>query len=362
MTRSIDDKAIEDRLRDVLAIHFDPDNGAPYWLDRADALGFDPRADVQSVGDLARFPTMDPTEIAARRLDDFLPRPLLAGGSELIVAQTGGTLGQPVWTAYCEHEFRESFVDPFVIAANHVHFPTCGTWLYVGPSGPHIIGRAADAIARATGSMTPFSVDFDPRWARKLAPGSFASQRYLQHVVDQALAILELQEISVPFSTPVVIKALASAMRPELRERIRGVHYGGMAVDPGELMTLQSESFPGAVHMSGYGNTLFGCCLELDVSPGRELTYFPYGTRLYFGVLNDQGEVDGAPVYDRSGIKGRLVFSRLDLSVLLINVLERDTVKLCPPPANAPLGYQMMGVETPTPRVEGRKIAEVSLY
>ncbi len=351
--------SIEARLRDVLAIHFDPEQGSPYWLDRAKELGFDPRIEIMCVADLARFPMMDQADLAKYELVDFLPRPLMDRKCELIIAQTGGTLGQPAWTAYLENEFREAFVDPFVIAAKHVDFQLGGTWLYVGPSGPHIIDRAADAIARTTGSMTPFSVDFDSRWARKLATGSFAAQRYLQHIVDQALAILNSQTITVLFSTPVVIRALADSMRSTQRENICGVHYGGMAIESNEMKAFQTEAFPNAVHLSGYGNTLFGCCLELDMAVGRELIYYPYGDRVLLGVVDEQ--VD-RPMYDRAGAEGPLVFSRLDETVLLINVFERDCVRLCDPPTNAPTGFGLMGVGSPKPQVEHRDVASVSLY
>jgi hypothetical protein len=362
MSTVIDDVTIETRLRDVLAIHFDPKRGSPYWLARAKKLGFDPRAEVKCVADLSRMGTMDPGDMATCALEDFLPRPLWDRRDELMVAQTGGTLGHPVWTAYLENEFREAFVDPFVIAAKHVGFPAGGTWLYVGPSGPHIIDRAAETIARSTGSMAPFRVDFDSRWARKLTTGSFASKRYLQHVVDQALAILESQSITVLFSTPVVVRALADSMDPIQREQIRGVHYGGTAIAPREMEVLQTEAFPNAVHLSGYGNTLFGCCLELGVVAGRELVYYPHGDRVLFGVLDERGEQPSRPMYNRAGAEGSLVFSRLDQTVLLLNVLERDIVRLCDPPRDAPAGFRQMGVASPAPRVEHRHIASVSLY
>ncbi len=362
MTTIIEEVEIETRMRDVLAIHFDPKQGSPYWLNRAKELGFDPRTEIKCLDDLSRFPTMDPKNLATYALDDFLPRPLLDRKSELIIAQTGGTLGRPAWTAYLENEFREAFVDPFVIAAKHCEFPTGGTWLYVGPSGPHIISRAAAAIARATGSMMPFSVDFDPRWSGKMAHGSFASKRYLQHVVDQALAILESQDVTIIFSTPVVIQALAGSMRVEQRERIRGVHYGGMAITSNEMKLLQTETFPHAVHLSGYGNTLFGCCLELEVAVDRELIYYPHGDRVLCGVLDEKSENPNRPNYGQVDMEGPLVFSRLDETVLLINVIERDFVRLCEPPTNAPTGFRLMGVGSPAPCVEHCNHVSVSLY
>lgn len=354
--------ALEERIRRVLAIHFDPEQGAPFWIAKAEHLGFHPAAEIHRVADLARFPAMDPKELAALPFEALLPRTVLSRRAELVIAQTSGTLGRPAWTAYLEREFHAAFVEPFVVAASHLGFPVGGTWLYVGPSGPHIIGRAADAIARAMGGAMPFTVDFDPRWARKLKSGSFAAQRYLHHVVAQSLEVLDGHEITVLFSTPVVIRTLAQAMHPDQRRRIRGVHYGGMAIAPEEMKLLQSDVFPEAVHLSGYGNTLFGCSLELNLVLGRELKYFPHGDRLLFGVWGQGGDDGGGPMYGRVGSEGPLVFSRLDETVLLLNVVERDAVRLCEPPADAPAGFGQMGVASPVPRMENRSKVAVSLY
>ena len=148
--------SVEAQLHDVLEVHFDPERGAPYWLTRARELGFDPRAEIKCVADLPRLGMMDPKDLASRSLEEFLPRPLLDRRSELIIGQTGGTLGRPAWTAYLETEFHQAFVDPFLAAAEHLGFPAGGSWLYAGPSGPHIIARAADAIARSSGAMPNF--------------------------------------------------------------------------------------------------------------------------------------------------------------------------------------------------------------
>ena len=59
--------------------------------------------------------------------------------------------------------------------------------------------------------MDPFSVDFDPRWAKKLADGSLARRRYLDHVTAQALDVLEREEVGVLFTTPPALAALAAA-------------------------------------------------------------------------------------------------------------------------------------------------------
>lgn len=358
------EEAVVSRLCEALSVHLDPKWGSTYWIERAAQLDFDPRAEIRTSADLARLGSTDAAELSTRALRDLIPRSVQASRTKLIVAQTGGTLGRPVWTAYLEQEFEQAFVEPFVVAARRVGFPLDGTWLYVGPSGPHIIGRAADAIARRCGSSAPFMVDFDPRWARKLPSGSFAAQRYLRHVLEQAVSVLRTQPIDVLFTTPPILHALAQEMSPGQRERIRGVHYGGMALEPEDLRRSQREDFPNAVHLSGYGNTLFGCCLELDATPGRTLRYYPYGDRLLFGVVAAERSIDAssASVRRDPGASGRLVFSRLDRTVLLINVLERDHVRLVPPPSDAPRGFRLVGVESPAPAPASAQRTAIGLY
>lgn len=340
-----------DRLRRILALHFDARDGSAYWLERQAALDFDVRSEIQAIADLERLGTMAPATLAERPLLDFVPRSLHESRKDWILAQTGGATGSPVWTAYSPAEFESAFVTPFVMAAAHVGFPRGGVWLYAGPSGPHIMGRAAQRLARACGSPQPFSVDFDPRWARKLPAGSFGERRYVQHVVDQAQAIVDTQDVEVLFTTPPLLRALAASMTAAQRDRVRGVHYGGTQLHAAALTEFQVKWFPRAVHLSGYGNTLFGCCLELDVSPGRVPTYFPHGDRLLFHASGRTPDSSRRP----------LSFSRLDETMLLIHVVERDAAELVPPPENAPDGFQLPGVRNVRP-VEDSSARAVGLY
>jgi len=338
---------VNERLQDVIALHFDPRAGTPYWLDVARRLGFDPRREIRSIADLPRLGTTEPAMYGSRPLTEYIPRAILAEHSDLVIAQTGGTSGTPVWTAYLPNEYEAAFVRPFVAAAEYVGFPQGGVWLYVGPSGPHIIGRAAESLAVAMGAARPFTVDFDSRWAKKLPVGSFAAARYLGHVVDQALAVVESQPITHLFSTPPVLAALTARMSAGQRGRIAGVHYGGMELDPSLLCQLQSGGFPNAVHLAGYGNTLFGCCLELDVSMGREPSYFPHGDRLLFGFKHDVERLPVISYGSEGSLEGRVVFSRLDRAQFIANCVERDHGARCRPPAGAPSSFRLNGIRSP---------------
>lgn len=348
MTKTADVSHVDQRIERIVAIHFHPERGAPYWIDRARHFPFDPIREIRGVTDLPRLGFMDQDAMRSRPLSDFVPRPIWNARKDLIVVQTGGTLGEPIWTAYAPEEYEAAFVAPFVAAANHVGFPGDGVWLYVGPTGPHVIGHAARSIALATGGREPFTVDFDVRWAKRLPQDSFAANRYLTHVIEQALAIVRVQPITHLFSTLPVLRALASELGETERQRILGVHYGGLAITAGDMTQLKRQAFPNAVHLSGYGNTLFGCCLQLDPSPKETLTYFPAGNRLLFGTCTDQTSASSIR-YLHSGAGGRCVFTRLDETLLIANLLERDEIAIVSPPAGAPPEFTLPGVADPQP-------------
>jgi hypothetical protein len=175
-------------------------------------------------------------------------------------------------------------------------------------------------------------VDFDSRWFRKLPPDSLARDRYMNHLLEQAMHVLDAEPVSVLFTTPVVLARLADRMSSTQRARIRGVHYGGMRVEPDLLWCAQTEWFPNAAHLAGYGNSLFGVCMEFGGPPDRPLRYYPFGRRLVIRVAED----------------GRVQMSRLDPTVLIANLLERDSAIAVPPPTRDPSGFGP-GVQDPHP-------------
>ena len=327
------------RLRRVVGVHFDPVWGTRFWLDRAAALGIDGLRHLHAPDDLALLGDMTPRDLQARPLLDYVPRKFHARLDQLIVAQTGGTTaGGGKWTAYRDEEFVEAFVLPFVVAAGQHQFPPGRQWLFIGPSGPHVIGKVVRHLATAFGSADPFAVDFDPRWAKKLPDDSFARQRYLGHVVEQAMAVIETQDVGVLFTTPPCLAALASLMTPAQRERIAAVHYGGLPVSRGQMKHFQADVFPRALHLSGYGNTLFGCCMELSATADREIDYFPFGQRLLFEVDDPTGAAEG-----------EVRFTRLDETFLIVRMRERDVASLIDPPAGAPPEFVLPGLRNPHP-------------
>jgi hypothetical protein len=51
-------KTLDAHVRDIIAWHFSPETGCPFWLDWAKNAGWDPRKEVTSFDDLStKFPT-----------------------------------------------------------------------------------------------------------------------------------------------------------------------------------------------------------------------------------------------------------------------------------------------------------------
>jgi hypothetical protein len=199
--------------------------------------------------------------------------------------------------------------------------------------------------------MDPFSVDFDPRWAKRLADGSTARQRYLDHVTAQALDVLQREEVGVLFITPPALGALAARLSDRQREAIRGVHYGGMSLTP-EAVNDFRAAFPRAVHLAGYGNTLFGVVMEVADGHRLAMDYFPLGDRVRFHIV-DWPE-DGAAAWPlrlcERGQSGRVLFHRLDESCLLVGMVERDEAeRVVPSPDARALGGHADGLRNPRP-------------
>jgi hypothetical protein len=314
----------EQRLTWVLDEHFDPRWGAPWWIEQAASLGFDPRREIRSVADLARLPAVPREALATLPVEHFVPRCHLDSRRDWIVSETGGTTGPAARSVFLAEDFHEAFVVPFVAAADRMGFPRERSWLYLGPSGPHVIGKAARVCARALGAMDPFAVDLDPRWVRRLPADSLARRRYTEHVLAQAEAILASQEIGVLFATPPLLAALGERLPRALREQIVGVHLGGMAADGSFWKRLGASWFPNAVALSGYGNSLAGVCPQVEPTGPGGPEYFPHGDRLVLDVVEPDAEG-----------RGRVRFHRLDRGAFLPNMLERDVAVRAARPAGA---------------------------
>ena len=317
-------------IEEIIATHFDPRAGAAYWLEQEKKLGLAARKEITCCESFHLFGPMDTEALRTRPLLDFIPKRFHEQLPSMILAETGGTTGAPIRRVYRPEEFGAAFVDSWERAANLRGFPRGGNWLFVGPSGPHVIGQSARAMARSLGSLEPFSVDCDVRWIKRQATGSLGFTLYLDHVLDQAVNVIHTQNIEVLFITPPLLLALADRMSDTQRKRIRGIHLGGMALTVADSETIRHHLFPQAVVLPGYGNSLLGVLFEQSPPlPNEPPTYVVDDPALWIQLAPWQSETQNeAPdlgVTLKPGQRGRVVAHRLDPPFLLLNMVERDT-------------------------------------
>ena len=348
-------------LERILEIHLHPETGTPYWLERERELGFSLRKRIQCIDDLCELGPFDLQVLHERPLADFIPKGLLHQ-RRLITGETGGATGAPKTTAFFEEEFQAAFVEPFLVTTGWETPVADGHWLWLGPSGPHIIGKVARQIALVTTGCDGFSVDFDPRWYRVLTEGSLARQRYLDHLVMQAVHILRQQDIRFLFSTPVMLTALVPIMDDASKRAIEFVYLGGMPVGPATLNEL-GDAFPNARFLTGYGNTLFGVSHEVRPHrPDAELpVYFSPAQRLVLRLVSmNRNTSDSERLRNvvNEGERGQVVMHRLDESCFLANVMERD----CGIRVAASGSEGVDGVKDPQPVPDARFRVENGIY
>lgn len=328
-------------INPILDLHFSSQTGSPYWLDLLRQKGLQ-RRDIHA-DNLHLLGAMDVQALRTRPITDFIPQSLHPRMSEMILAETGGTTGDPCRRVYLPEEFHAAFIGPWLQAVARFNFPKGGRWLFVGPSGPHIIGQAARAFARATGSLEPFAIDCDMRWVKQQQPESMGYLLYRDHLLQQSLNIIQHQEITVLFTTPPLLLELALHMTTAQRAAILGIHTGGMGQDYETTRTL-ATLFPSAVILPGYGNSLFGVCFEQEQQTQQESIFFPADNSLQLRLIplpqteSEPPRLTGSVAEEE---RGRLLFHRFDRSFLLINMLERDTAVQCT--AGTETGFRDIG-------------------
>ena len=310
----------------VLDLHFDSRHGSPYWIEQLQKKALQ-RTDFRTPADLFRLGPMDVEALRRRPLEDFIPAALLGRQAEMILSETGGTTGDPCRRVYLPEEFEAAFIAPWKQAVQRFAFPRGGRWLFLGPSGPHIIAQAARAFARAVGSIEPFSIDCDVRWIKQQQAGSMGHILYMEHLFQQAVNIIEQQNISVLFSTPPLLLGIAEKMSEAQRQQIQGIHTGGMAQTP-EIGKKLTGLFPESVIIPGYGNSLFGVCFGKTQTAGESSRFFVHDSALMVKIVPLPENPSDPAVIEETvtpGQRGRVLFHRFDPSFLLINMLERDT-------------------------------------
>jgi hypothetical protein len=307
-------------LREIIAWHFSPETGCPFWLEWAEKAGRDPRREVHSFADLIRlFPHFQDEWLRDLQPEVWIPAKFK--GIPYNIFETGGTTGMPKqrigWNDY-KVDYEE-----FSTKISDKDFPRGGAWLMLGPTGPRRLRLAIEHLANFRDSPCYF-VDLDPRWVKKVIADKKLDQAraYMDHVIDQGATLLKHRKITGLFTTPKLLEALAEKVN--LYEAgIRGVFCGGTTMMPQYVRFIVEEVLENRIGFyPTYGNTLMGLAasVPLEARDQYSVTYFAPQPRAVLRIVRPQ---DTAQLVDY-GQYGRVELTTLTKELFMPRFLERD--------------------------------------
>ena len=315
------DATLDQWTREVIATHFDPETGTPYWLEWAAEHDVDVRANVEEFADLeAVFDPFDETVLRELPAAEFAPRSL---GGDRRVYETGGSTGAPkriVMTDYWREQARWT-----ARLLEKWAFPTGNVLGLAPPGGANNAGTFVQHLAHEWGTL-PYHVTMDPRWAKRLSTRADDAEfeRYIEHLLEQARTVLETQPIDVLFTTGRLLE------RPDVRELvagsdIEGIIHGGTALDRDTHRILRTEWYDDATLVGEYGNTLMGIAPEAPPScrPLEERSHHLDYVPCYPYFVPELVDDEGSPV--EYGERGQVRLTVLTEEFFLPFLMERDS-------------------------------------
>lgn len=310
---------LDAHVREIISWHFSADTGCPFWLDWAQQAGWDPKREVAGFADLARFPNFQDDWLRFEMPERWIPKPYT--GQPFTIFETGGTTGMPKqrigWDDY-KIDYKQ-----FSGTLSDDAFPPGQHWLMMGPTGPRRLRLTIEYLANHRGSSC-FFVDLDPRWVKKLIGSGQIDQakNYMDHVVSQAVTIIEHRSINALFTTPRLLETLSEEISiPD--SGIKGVFVGGTTMSPQYVRFLVEEVLENRVaFVPTYGNTLMGLAAHKPLTPedNYSITYYAPQPRAVLRLVNPNA-VEQIVDYDNWG---RVELTTLTKELFLPRFLERD--------------------------------------
>jgi len=316
---------LDAQVREIIEWHFNPQTGAPFWIEKVKELGFDPRKEVKSYADLKKFGHFEDESLRGGPVRRWVPKALQ--NKPIYVFETGGTTGIPKSRVVVD-DFRIDY-EQFSQSLPDRHFPKGANWLMLGPSGPRRLRLAVEHLCQHRGGIC-FCLDLDPRWVVKLIKKGWMEhlKAYQEHVIDQAMTILSANhEIKCMFTTPKLLDALAARLEKEgtsvAKRGITGVFCGGTEMTS-QWIRFAIEEFlgPDVYIAPTYGNTLMGLAASEmpTAADDYKICYYAPQPRAVVEVV-DFDDYDKVVDY---GKEGRVMLTTLTKEFFVPRFMERD--------------------------------------
>lgn len=309
-------ESLESHLREIIAWHFSPETGCPYWLGFKERAGWNPLEEIHSFADLRKFEHFEDAVLRDEPNEDFIPKAF--EGRPFRIFETGGTTGLPKqrigWEDY-KHDYEQ-----FSHTLPEEHFPLGSNWIMVGPTGPRRLRLAIEYLANLRGGSC-YYIDLDPRWVKRCIQREAydEAEAYQRHVVDQAVALIKGRHISCMFTTPRLLESIAERISLPA-QGLLGVFCGGTTMTPQMVRFLVEEVCENTTHfVPTYGNTLMGLAHSRPLDPTYSVTYYAPQPRAVLRVV-DTASDETVPY----GEFGRIELTTLTREFFVPRFLERD--------------------------------------
>lgn len=311
---------LDEHVREIVAWHFHPDHGTPFWLEYAEKLDFDPVKEVAGYDDLARLGHFEDEWLRGGPVRRWVPKAY--ADRAISVFETGGSTGVPKSRINIE-DFRIDY-EMLSDALSPETFPLGSDWLMLGPTGPRRLRLAIEHLAQHRGGIA-FHVDLDPRWVSKLVKSQRFEEMeaYKNHVIDQALNILRAHDgVRCVFTTPKLLQALCEKVNLS-RLGIQGIFCGGTEMNAQFHRFAREELVPGVDFVPVYGNTLMGLAVPKPFDPVAKdytISYYPPAPRAVFELVDPD---DPSQPVDY-GETGQVLLTTLTKEFFMPRFPERD--------------------------------------
>ncbi|MEK6674555.1 MAG: hypothetical protein AABZ47_02750 [Planctomycetota bacterium] len=311
---------LDAHTREIVAWHFDPQTGCPFWLEYAAKRNWDPRRHVHSYDDLSKFEPFEDEWLRGGPVRRWVPKAF--ADRPIFVFETGGSTGVPKSRINIS-DFRIDY-ELFSSSLSDASFPKGSDWLMIGPTGPRRLRLAVEHLCQFRGGVC-FHVDMDPRWVVKLIKMGRMDvmHAYKDHVIDQSLTLLRAHEsIRCLFTTPKLLESLCEKISLR-RAGITGVFCGGTQLTAQFHRFAREELLEGVIELvPTYGNTLMGlaCHKPFDPADNYSVIYYPPCPRAMIEVV-DPKNPERMVEY---GGQGRVRLTTLTREFFMPHFLERD--------------------------------------
>ena len=350
---AIDDP--EAYLRAAIAWHFGEDTGCTFWLRAARTLNFNPLTDVNTFADLRLFPNLL-NELRNAPIEELIPRGYGSPPPLPQIFESGGTTGAPKRTVQLPDWIEQVIQWQTEDFANGGFLRGRG-FVCMMPSGPHGVGYFSRLVSERLGSVF-HAIDLDPRWVKKIAarPTVQATSEvsaYVDHLIEQAVHILQTQDVANLHATPPLLEAIArnDQVANLVNDKIRFTLLSGAHVDV-DTLDLLREIFPNTAITMAFGSTMIlSQAVTRRYSNGEPFVFDPRTPYVVFSVV-DPDTGDEVPY----GQRGQVLMNHLSKGMFLPNNLERDSAIRLPGPEGQ-VGDSLSEVR-PVAAFEGEPIIE----